>query len=232
MIEKTCDFCKNLILRKRIRTSRNGKPIKNFFCNKECRSNFYKNNIKGKCENCNKEITRKRSQFRSKNNIMFCSRKCSSIYNNNISNKIGLKNNCKDCGCEIAKSYKLCKNCKNKKQILKESQIITLKDLIYNRNDANKYNKIRGYARSLSRKQEQKCLICNYNQHVEVCHIKAISDFDLETPISIINSNENLVLLCPNCHWEFDHQRFCLLIEKPNATEESRTPNPLQDKNL
>jgi len=40
-----------------------------------------------------------------------------------------------------------------------------------------------------------------------VCHIKAVSDFDENTPIVIINSIDNLMALCPNCHWEFDNNK-------------------------
>jgi hypothetical protein len=31
------------------------------------------------------------------------------------------------------------------------------------------------------------------------------TSFPLDTPISVVNSLDNLVGLCPNCHWEFDH---------------------------
>lgn len=49
------------------------------------------------------------------------------------------------------------------------------------------------------------CLICGYSKHYEVCHIKAVSDFDKDTPITVINHIDNLVALCPNHHWEFDN---------------------------
>ena len=49
------------------------------------------------------------------------------------------------------------------------------------------------------------CLICGYDKHYEVCHIKAVSDFSEDTPITVINHIDNLVALCPNHHWEFDN---------------------------
>ena len=52
---------------------------------------------------------------------------------------------------------------------------------------------------------KQQCELCCYDKHVEVCHIKPIGSFDGNTKISKINSYNNLILLCPNCHWEFDH---------------------------
>ena len=50
-----------------------------------------------------------------------------------------------------------------------------------------------------------KCAICGYQHHVEVAHIKAVSDFDNDATIREINSIDNLIGLCPNHHWEFDN---------------------------
>ena len=33
----------------------------------------------------------------------------------------------------------------------------------------------------------------------------AVSDFDDSALISEINSKDNLIALCPNHHWEYDH---------------------------
>jgi hypothetical protein len=49
------------------------------------------------------------------------------------------------------------------------------------------------------------CVNCGYNKHYEVCHIRAINDFPLDATIATVNDLSNLVALCPNCHWEFDH---------------------------
>lgn len=50
-----------------------------------------------------------------------------------------------------------------------------------------------------------KCSICGYDKHIEVAHIKAVSEFDDNTPIKVINSIDNLIALCPNHHWEYDN---------------------------
>lgn len=50
-----------------------------------------------------------------------------------------------------------------------------------------------------------KCAICGYHHHVEVAHIKAVSDFDDSATIREINSINNLIGLCPNHHWEYDN---------------------------
>lgn len=50
-----------------------------------------------------------------------------------------------------------------------------------------------------------KCKICGYSNHVEVAHIKSVSEFDDSATIGEINSINNLIGLCPNHHWEFDN---------------------------
>ncbi|MGQ0604270.1 MAG: HNH endonuclease [Anaerolineales bacterium] len=49
------------------------------------------------------------------------------------------------------------------------------------------------------------CQVCGYSTHVEVCHKHGISEFPGNTLVSEVNSRANLVCLCPNHHWEFDH---------------------------
>lgn len=52
---------------------------------------------------------------------------------------------------------------------------------------------------------ERKCLLCGYDKHIEIAHIKAVADFDDSSLVSEINDIHNLIPLCPNHHWEFDH---------------------------
>lgn len=51
-----------------------------------------------------------------------------------------------------------------------------------------------------------KCIVCGYDKHVEVAHIKAVSEFSDDALISEINDTTNLVGLCPNHHWEYDNE--------------------------
>jgi len=51
----------------------------------------------------------------------------------------------------------------------------------------------------------KKCIACGYEKHVEVCHIKSVSEFDDNVTISEINHIDNLIGLCPTHHWEFDN---------------------------
>jgi 5-methylcytosine-specific restriction endonuclease McrA len=54
-------------------------------------------------------------------------------------------------------------------------------------------------------KRERVCQNCGYDKHVQICHIKPIKNFEETATLSEVNASDNLVVLCPNCHWEFDH---------------------------
>jgi predicted HNH restriction endonuclease len=84
----------------------------------------------------------------------------------------------------------------------------TLKDVIGNRlGTPNAYVHVRQGARTAMKRSgiTKKCYICSYDKHVEVCHRRPIHEFSLFILVKEINSLSNLVYLCPNCHWEFDH---------------------------
>lgn len=49
------------------------------------------------------------------------------------------------------------------------------------------------------------CAVCGYDKHVEVAHRKAVSDFGEEATIGEVNAINNLMALCPNHHWEQEH---------------------------
>lgn len=78
-----------------------------------------------------------------------------------------------------------------------------LSDLRYS--GPNKYNLIRFYAKKIIANQEKICQNCGYSKHVEVCHIKPVSKFPDTAKLDEVNNITNLLLLCPNCHYEFDH---------------------------
>lgn len=69
---------------------------------------------------------------------------------------------------------------------------------------ANRFNAVRSRAQR-AYKQFTNCQICGYSKHVEVCHIKPVSSFDLNTPLKIVNAPENIAILCRNHHWELDN---------------------------
>jgi hypothetical protein len=122
---------------------------------------------------------------------------------------------CKKCNNPIihkmSKHRKLCDNCK---QVNINWRNLTLKD-IKNRYGRVYANKIREWARRKNVLDKlDECQNCKYNKHTEVCHIKAISNFSDDTLISKINKEDNLFILCPNCHWEFDNGYLSYIDEK------------------
>ncbi|MFD2718851.1 HNH endonuclease [Hymenobacter monticola] len=66
---------------------------------------------------------------------------------------------------------------------------------------------IRSLARVAYRKSSRPkaCAVCGYDTHYEVCHIKPINEFMPTDFVADVNRLNNLVALCPNHHWEFDH---------------------------
>ena len=52
------------------------------------------------------------------------------------------------------------------------------------------------------------CIICGYNKHIDVAHIVAVKDFSDDTLLQVINHIDNLIALCPNHHWEYDHNKL------------------------
>lgn len=144
------------------------------------------------CLNCQSETP----------NPRFCGRSCATSFNNRVQPKRIGQSNCATCGNPTPRKLKFCKNCKKRNMY-----DITLREAIYTKHHkSSAYALVRSRARIVARKLGWKqCSHCGYNKHVEVGHIKPISDFSEDTLLSIINSPENLVPLCPNCHWEFDH---------------------------
>lgn len=54
----------------------------------------------------------------------------------------------------------------------------------------------------------KECAICSYSKHIEIAHIKGVSEFSDDSLVSEINDINNLVALCPNHHWEFDNNKL------------------------
>ena len=70
---------------------------------------------------------------------------------------------------------------------------------------------IRRFARSWNKDLlKLPCSNCNYDKHVEICHIKPIRSFTKSATIGEVNNRKNLIQLCPNCHWEFDSKILTL----------------------
>lgn len=64
---------------------------------------------------------------------------------------------------------------------------------------------IRNFCRMYNSKLFNRCQKCGYDNHVELCHIKPINSFEDSATVGEINDPSNVVVLCPNHHWEFDN---------------------------
>jgi predicted restriction endonuclease len=84
---------------------------------------------------------------------------------------------------------------------------------------------IRSLARTAYRKSSQPkaCAICGYDVHYEVCHIKPINAFPATEFVAEVNKLSNLVALCPNHHWEFDHNILSFNAILPTVSTEAST---------
>lgn len=148
-----------------------------------------------KCLACGVETT----------NPKFCSSSCAARYNNRAFPKRQRKQYfCKSCGTETGYRRSYCKACDPTKS--KDFGGVTIAEIRSRaRYQANAW--IRKLARrAYSQSDKPKCCYhCGYAKHFEVCHVRSIQDFPENTLISSVNSLDNLVALCPNCHWELDH---------------------------
>ena len=114
------------------------------------------------------------------------------------------------------KKDKICPECRRKHQKLRmdccsfKCQVIN-KNRAIKKNDISKdihsnFTTISSNARRVAKYfKEYKCFKCNYKLHNEVCHIKAVNEFDDGSTLYEINHPDNLVMLCPTHHWEFDN---------------------------
>ncbi len=159
------------------------------------------------CKTCGLSIAiRKNQSVSDVRKKKFCSHKCSSTLNNR-GTKRGPKftNKCA-CGTLISRRAKRCRTCAddNANRLAK----MTKGELIAK----NKYwtqwrNRISSHARIVYQKsgRSKKCAVCGYDLHIDVAHIKDVSDFPNSATIAEINNPSNLLGLCPNHHWEFDN---------------------------
>lgn len=163
--------------------------------------------VKVFCKNCKKEIFISENAIKPNHNN-FCSRSCAATYNNKRKPKRKPEGTCKTCKTPIKTIHTYCGKCRE--VFYKEKTInideITLEEATYfNQQASNRYCRVRDRAKTLYRKFTEKCFMCGYTKHADICHIKAIKDFSQEDLVKDINAPSNITILCKNCHWELDH---------------------------
>lgn len=138
-------------------------------------------------------------------NPRFCSRSCAVMINNRGKQRNPKRDRpCPRCAtAQALPNRKYCGQCW--RAIVEENTARNLSSI----HAAASYQRsatIRRHARKVyaGSGMPQACAICGYDRHIEVCHIRPINSWSLDTPIAVINNRANLVALCPNHHWEFD----------------------------
>jgi hypothetical protein len=138
------------------------------------------------------------------NNPKFCSRSCAARFNNVLVPKRRPEGRCAVCECTVPRRNKYCAKHRPNKPLDRSQPICAIAD--GSDHPACRHARLRQDARRMYLAAfPYRCTRCGYDKHIEVCHKRRLTSFPLETPISVVNSLSNLVGLCPNCHWEFDH---------------------------
>lgn len=152
------------------------------------------------------------------NRQQYCSRSCSCTVSNLRSPKRKAKlGTCKYCSTQVINISRrsICDICfrdgthtnsifSKKWQEMENLTVEQLKSMSLD-NQRPWTDRVRGSARSWFPSKDQTCAQCGYSKHVEVCHIRAITSFPNTALLKEINCVENIMYLCPNCHWEFDN---------------------------
>lgn len=151
----------------------------------------------------------------------FCDRSCAAAFNNRGVSRHGSNDAtfiCTECKSEHEKprrknrkkgryDRKICDRCLPGLASRRAKTPRRTKGELYARskNWQSANSTIRQLAREAYRKngRPQKCAVCQYHKHVQVCHVRDVADFPDEALISEINAVANLVALCPTHHWEF-----------------------------
>jgi|14BtaG_2_1085337.scaffolds.fasta_scaffold00032_46 hypothetical protein len=140
-------------------------------------------------------------------NKKFCSRSCSVSYNNSVKPKRQRTNYCK-CGVLAPRRRKYCQTC-FEKECRRDYANTTLASLRLETGSRNSYHTmVRQHARRVLENDSRlgACEVCGYIKHVEACHMRDVADFDESATLAEVNAPSNLKGLCPNHHWELDHE--------------------------
>lgn len=155
------------------------------------------------CKECGKTL-------KGYNQKKYCSSSCAAKYNNKeFVKRKRVCGICKGCNGQVyPRDRKYCEKCKQEGKNNKYGKHLneyTIEEICV-RNGSNRYDNIRNHANRLYKNRTHQCENCSYDKHTEICHIKPISSFSKDTKVGVVNGKQNIMFLCPNCHWEHDHQ--------------------------
>jgi hypothetical protein len=197
---------------------------------KEARERYYLD--PNYCKNCENIIEVRESERPcDARHRKFCSQSCSAQFNNrkrtkNSLGKPGYRDYiCKCCGQLVVSKHvrQICDRCRRLGLYIPSRDESETLEEIMNRlgvkttSDQKLRSIIVTHARQTYRRNDKEfiCNICGYIKHTNVCHIRPWTKFPKTASLGEINNIDNLISLCPNHHWEFDHN---LLEDKDKAT--------------
>lgn len=147
-------------------------------------------------------------------NPKYCSRSCCASHTNKLSPKRKLTKMCSKCD-NIVRNYRsrLCeqhfqeaKLASNEAYKNRTIGFYRSKECLKELHKSSIHAHVRGLCGIwLKHLKKKPCNICGYKLHVELCHIKPLSSFPDNALLSEVNSENNVIQLCRNCHWELDH---------------------------
>jgi len=144
-------------------------------------------------------------------NPSFCCRSCSAKYNNVLFPKRKLVRPCSVCGSQRSSfKHSRCDKCQREylDRKIKNRTIGQYRTALHLSGRHGSW--VHAQVRQMSRQWNKDlkllpCAKCGYDKHVELCHIKPLNSFPDTAILSEVNSPQNIIQLCPNCHWEFDN---------------------------
>lgn len=198
-----CNHCAKefTVLKKAYMTAT--KHDRNLYCSRECQAN-HRRLKELHCAECHILFKPNESSQR------FCCQSCAAKFNNRGVDRT-TTGRCK-CGARKANQANQCKRCGRD-----ESLVLALKQTLADVDLADKgykgsqrWNTVRKLARRVIELEgrDMKCEYCDFDAHIEVCHIQPISSFKLSAPLIAVNHPSNLKLLCPNHHWLLDNGKL------------------------
>lgn len=214
-VEIICENCRSVFVRPKSAVKR---AIKNSrgcrFCSKACFKSFIASPPAAiSCKECSREFVSAEPARQ-----LFCCRACAGSHNNKlrprhlVPNSRGghrsTRNICQDCGIfrKGPRKSTMCRKCKDMTDVTIFGR--RLKSSFAARNARHRYQGIRHHAHRVAKMHNISKICahpsCAYSRKVELAHIKAISEFDNDTPLYIINAPTNLAYLCPTHHAELD----------------------------
>lgn len=159
-------------------------------------------------------------------NPKFCSKSCAAKVTNRIPKRQRKIRVCSKCHLKLAHGYRssTCMNCKPERasEKLKTLTLREARQRYKSPTASYAHALVRHHCHMLFKNLTKSCLICGYDKHVELCHIKPISSFEEDATFELINSPSNVVGLCPNHHWELDNGLLSITSSRDAFAPEER----------